>query len=70
MSAGVRLYAGTQHGLFVWRSRNGQWDPVYTPSAGLTDGPGDVWQTRDRVDTWEPVALEVLAVLAVWVAAD
>src|SRR5688572_8832657 len=34
MSAGVRLYAGTQHGLFVWRFRNGQWDQVYT---GLAD---------------------------------
>ncbi len=28
MADGARLYAGTQHGLFVWRSRNGGWDEV------------------------------------------
>ena len=70
MSAGVRLYAGTQHGLFVWRSRDGQWDQVYTPSAGLKDGPGEIWQTCDRGDAWEPIALEVPAVRALWVATD
>jgi hypothetical protein len=26
MAEGVRLYAGTQHGLFVWRARNGGWE--------------------------------------------
>src|SRR4051812_39021049 len=26
MPESVRLYAGTQHGLFVWRSRNGGWE--------------------------------------------
>ena len=29
MAEGVRLYAGTQHGLFVWRSQNGGWDEVF-----------------------------------------
>lgn len=28
MAEGVRLYAGTQHGLFIWRSRNGGWEAV------------------------------------------
>jgi photosystem II stability/assembly factor-like uncharacterized protein len=28
MSEGVRLYAGTQHGLVVWRSRNGGWEEI------------------------------------------
>jgi hypothetical protein len=28
MAEGVRLYAGTQHGLCVWRGRNGDWDEV------------------------------------------
>lgn len=28
MSEGVRLYAGTQHGLIVWRAKNGQWEMV------------------------------------------
>jgi len=28
MAEGVRLYAGTQHGLCIWRGRNGDWDEV------------------------------------------
>ena len=28
MGEGVRLYAGTQHGIFVWRSSNGGWAEV------------------------------------------
>ncbi|MGN6731339.1 MAG: WD40/YVTN/BNR-like repeat-containing protein [Candidatus Binatia bacterium] len=28
MSEGVRLYAGTQHGLIIWRSANGGWQEV------------------------------------------
>jgi photosystem II stability/assembly factor-like uncharacterized protein len=35
MSDRVRLYAGTQHGLIVWRSRNGGWEEV---SRGFEDG--------------------------------
>jgi len=35
MSEGVRLYAGTQHGLIVWRSRNGGWEEV---SRGFENG--------------------------------
>jgi hypothetical protein len=38
MAEGVRLYAGTQHGLFVWRARNGGWDEVYR---GFPDGVFD-----------------------------
>lgn len=28
MAAGIRLYAGTQHGLAVWRERGGKWEAV------------------------------------------
>jgi photosystem II stability/assembly factor-like uncharacterized protein len=28
VAEGVRLYAGTQHGLLVWRERNGSWELV------------------------------------------
>ncbi len=28
MSEGVRLYAGTQHGLLIWRSKNSGWEEV------------------------------------------
>jgi photosystem II stability/assembly factor-like uncharacterized protein len=28
MAGRVRLFAGTQEGLFVWRSSNGSWDQV------------------------------------------
>lgn len=35
MSERVRLYAGTQHGLIVWKSSNGGWEEV---SRGFTDG--------------------------------
>jgi hypothetical protein len=37
---------------------------------GLTDGPGEIWLTRDRGDTWALVDLEVPAVRALWVAPD
>lgn len=35
MNERVRLYAGTQHGLIVWRSRNGAWEEL---SRGFADG--------------------------------
>lgn len=35
MSERVRLYAGTQHGLIVWRSKNGGWEEV---NRGFEDG--------------------------------
>jgi photosystem II stability/assembly factor-like uncharacterized protein len=35
MNERVRLYAGTQHGLIVWRSNNGGWEEV---SRGFRDG--------------------------------
>ena len=28
MPSPVRIYAGTQEGLFVWRSKNGSWEKV------------------------------------------
>jgi photosystem II stability/assembly factor-like uncharacterized protein len=28
VAEGIRLYAGTQHGLLIWRERNGKWDLV------------------------------------------
>jgi len=35
MSERVRLYAGTQHGLLVWRSKNGGWEEI---SCSFKDG--------------------------------
>lgn len=35
MTERVRLYAGTQHGLIVWRAQNGGWEEV---SRGFADG--------------------------------
>ncbi|HEY1269958.1 MAG TPA: hypothetical protein VGH16_22055 [Candidatus Binatia bacterium] len=35
MSDGVRLYAGTQHGLIVWRAQNGGWEET---SRAFRDG--------------------------------
>ena len=35
MSERVRLYAGTQHGLIAWRSKNGAWEEL---SRGFEDG--------------------------------
>ncbi len=40
MGEGVRLYAGTQHGLFVWRASNGGWDEVFSGFA-----PGGVFDS-------------------------
>lgn len=31
MSNPVRIYAGTQEGLFIWRSKNGSWESVSAP---------------------------------------
>ena len=28
MTSPVRIYAGTQEGLFIWRSKNGSWENV------------------------------------------
>jgi ABC-type Fe3+ transport system substrate-binding protein len=38
MPSPVRIYAGTQEGLFVWRSKNGSWDKV----TGVQDLPAQV----------------------------
>jgi photosystem II stability/assembly factor-like uncharacterized protein len=38
MAIPIRIYAGTQEGLFVWRSRNGSWDQV---SASFQNGTID-----------------------------
>ena len=39
MTDGVRLYAGTQQGLLVWRERNGHWDQVcHEFRDGVIDG--------------------------------
>lgn len=38
MSEGVRLYAGTQHGLIIWRSKNNGWEEVsHTFKEGIID---------------------------------
>lgn len=43
MADHVRIYAGTQEGLFIWRSKNGSWEKVATTFEGGTidsiDGP-------------------------------
>jgi hypothetical protein len=49
MASPVRIYAGTQEGLFVWRSKNGSWEKVAVSfetgtidaiaSTGFTGGP-------------------------------
>ncbi len=43
MASPVRLYAGTQEGLFVWRSKNGSWEQVAvsfeTGTIDAVDGP-------------------------------
>src|SRR5262245_1857275 len=50
MADPVRLYAGTQHGLFVWRSRNGGWERVNEafPDA-VIDSIGGSRQHPERV---------------------
>ncbi len=50
MSEGVRLYAGTQHGLFVWRSRNAGWEQVSCSfEDGIIDSIFGCQQSPDRV---------------------
>jgi hypothetical protein len=44
MTSPVRIYAGTQEGLFVWRSKNGSWEKVAVffetgPSMGYEADP-------------------------------
>jgi photosystem II stability/assembly factor-like uncharacterized protein len=56
MAEGVRLYAGTQHGLCVWRSRNGGWDEVsrefphnvFDAIAGCRQRPERVYTTVNQ----------------------
>ncbi len=53
MAEGVRLYVGTQHGLSVWRSRDGGWeeinrifpDGVFDSVAGCRQRPERVFTT-------------------------
>ena len=40
MNEGVRLYAGTQHGLMVWRSRDNGWEGV---ARSFADGIIHLW---------------------------
>ena len=43
MASAVRIYAGTQEGLFVWRSKNGSWEKISvsfeTGTIDAIDGP-------------------------------
>jgi photosystem II stability/assembly factor-like uncharacterized protein len=50
MSEGVRLYAGTQHGLFIWRSRNNGWEEIarHFPD-GIIDSFSGCKRARERV---------------------
>ncbi len=52
MAEGVRLYVGTQHGLSVWRSRNGGWEEVsrHFPD-GVFDSIAGCRQRPERVFT-------------------
>jgi hypothetical protein len=50
MSEGVRLYAGTQHGLIVWRSRDRGWEEVArTFTDGIIDSICGCNKTAQRV---------------------
>ena len=50
MSEGVRLYAGTQHGLIIWRSKNDGWDEVSrTFEHGIIDSIFGCKQSPERV---------------------
>jgi photosystem II stability/assembly factor-like uncharacterized protein len=50
MAEGVRLYAGTQHGLIVWRSRNNGWEEVgRTFKDGIIDSICGCQKTPERV---------------------
>ena len=50
MSEGVRLYAGTQHGLIVWRSRDSEWEEVArTFEDGIIDSICGCKNTPERV---------------------
>ena len=55
MASSVRIYAGTQEGLFVWRSKNGGWENVAVfsrpapsiPSMDYAAGPtSSIWASR------------------------
>ncbi len=50
MSEGVRLYAGTQHGLIIWRSTSSGWEEVARTFAdGIIDSIYGCRQTPERV---------------------
>ena len=50
MSEGVRLYAGTQHGLIVWRSAANGWQEVARHFAdGIIDSIHDCKQSPENV---------------------
>jgi hypothetical protein len=50
MSEGVRLYAGTQHGLIIWRSTNGGWEQVARHfEDGIIDSIFGCKQSPERV---------------------
>jgi photosystem II stability/assembly factor-like uncharacterized protein len=50
MSEGVRLYAGTQHGLLIWRSKNSGWEEVGRHfEDGIIDSIFGCKQTPERV---------------------
>ena len=42
MPSPVRIYAGTQEGLFVWRSKNGSWEKVRWHSKAAPSTPSTV----------------------------
>ena len=55
MASSVRIYAGTQEGLFIWRSKNGGWENVAASFEtgtidsvdGFAAGPtSSIWASR------------------------
>lgn len=50
MSEGVRLYGGTQHGLIVWRSKNGGWQETNRAfEDGIIDSMAGCRRTPERL---------------------
>jgi hypothetical protein len=50
MSEGVRLYAGTQHGLIIWRSTDNGWQEVARHfEDGIIDSIHDCKQTPEHI---------------------
>lgn len=63
MADRVRLYAGTQHGLHVWRLKNGG-------CAAGSGGAGQILITHDRGESWQKLNIDLPADRVLWAAPD